>query len=76
MNNTIITAIFVSLLFILFKIIESRFIEKNDKPMKELIRDTLIVSISTLIAVYSIENLYVSSVIETSTNAFVGKPDF
>lgn len=75
MNNIIITTVFVSLLFILFKLIETRFIQKSDKSLKELIRDTLIVAISSLIALYSIEQFY-TSVEDTSTNAFIGTPDF
>tara|TARA_B110001450_G_C17623991_1_gene482392 strand:+ start:89 stop:316 length:228 start_codon:yes stop_codon:yes gene_type:complete len=75
MNNTIIIAIFVSLLYFLLKMLEARFIQKEEKQLKDLIKDTVIVAISSVVAVYSVEQFYTPS-IERGTDAFIGKPEF
>ena len=48
MNNIFIIATVISFIFLIIKIIELRFIEKEQKPLKLLIKDTLLVYFSVI----------------------------
>jgi len=49
MDNIFIIAGIVSIVFFLAKFVEMRFIEKESKPLKLLVRDTLIVYVSVVL---------------------------
>ena len=48
MENIFIIAAVISFIFLIIKFIEMRFVEKESKPLKLLIRDTLVVYISVI----------------------------
>jgi hypothetical protein len=48
MNNIFIIATIISIVFLIVKFIEMRFIEKESKPFKLLIRDALLVYFSVI----------------------------
>jgi len=48
MNNIFIIATAISIIFLILKFIEMRFIEKESKPLKLLIRDTIVVYFSVV----------------------------
>ena len=50
-------ALIIAIVFLVVKFIEMRFIEKENKPLKLLIRDTLLVYISVVIGYYILEQL-------------------
>ena len=79
MDNIFIIAAIISVIFIIAKFIEMRFIEKENKPLKELIKDTLIVYISVLSGFYLLDHLspLMESVGHDSVPAvFTGNPEF
>ena len=47
MNNIFIIAVFISIVFLIIKFIETKMIEKDNKPLKLLIRDTILVYFTT-----------------------------
>lgn len=57
MNNIFINATVVSIIYILIKIVEIKFIEKEEIHIKLLIRDTLILFFSIIAGYYLIEQL-------------------
>jgi len=57
MNNIFIIAGVISITFIISKFIEMRFIEKENKPLKILIRDALLVYFSVIIGDFVLEQL-------------------
>ena len=57
MKNIFIIAAVISITFLLAKFIEMRFIEKETKPLKELIRDALLVYFSVIMANFIIEQI-------------------
>lgn len=57
MNNLFIIAFLVTLFFFIFKIIEMKYLEKNWKPMKVLVRDAFVVFICSIIATFIFFNL-------------------
>jgi len=57
MDNIFIIAAIVSIIFLISKFIEMRFIEKENKPLKLLIRDTLLVYCSVISGYVIMEQL-------------------
>jgi len=91
MSNTtkFLNAGAVAIIFFILKFIEMRFIEKENKPLKELIKDSVIVYICVLSGHYILEQLSpiiqdgggfgTENIILSTTNTpgvFTGNPDF
>ena len=75
-NNNIIVPLAISIVYLLSKFIEMKFIIKENKPLKELFRDTLIVYISSAVGMYGMEQLDTSIVASKNASVFTGNPDF
>jgi hypothetical protein len=80
MNNIFIIAAAISIIFLLLKFLEMRFIEKENKPIKLLFRDALLVYFSVLIGYFILEQLKATSQSggdgATSTPVFTDNPGF
>jgi hypothetical protein len=77
-NNIFIVAGLISFVFFVCKFIEMRFIDKESKPLKMLVRDTLLVYFSVLIGNFVLDQLK-PAIQEGSGVApavFTGNPDF
>jgi hypothetical protein len=57
MDNIFIIAGVISIVFLISKFIEMRFIEKENKPLKLLIRDSLLVYFSVVSGYFILEQL-------------------
>ena len=67
MNNSIfIIAIAISSVYLIFRFIEMRMIIKQNKPLKELFRDTLLVYLSVLLGSFILDQI--SPLKDTLTN--------
>jgi hypothetical protein len=76
-NSVFLQAGIISVLYLLAKFIEMRFVLKENKPIKLLMRDTVIVYISSIIGLYIIEQFLLQG--ETSKavpQAFIDNPNF
>ena len=56
-TNIFIIATIISITFLVVKFLEMRYIEKESKPLKVLIRDTLVVYFSVIISYFIIDQL-------------------
>lgn len=78
MNNSIfIIAIAISSVYLIFRFIEMRMIIKQNKPLKELFRDTLLVYLSVLLGSFILDQI--SPLKDTLTNSpevFTNDPSF
>ena len=77
MENIFVTATIISVVFLVSKFIEMRFIEKESKPLKILIRDALVVYISVIFGDFIIRQ--VNPVIHSAakvTPVFTDNPGF
>ena len=52
MENLFLIAMFTTLLFFAIKLLEMKYLEKEMKPIKFIVRDGLIVFVSTILASY------------------------
>lgn len=57
MTNIFLVAFVISIIFLVVKFLEMRFVEKESKPLKFLIRDALLVYFSVIIANFIIEQI-------------------
>jgi hypothetical protein len=55
--NTFVIAGIISFVFLIIKFIEMRFIDKESKPLKLLIRDALLVYFSVVVGLFVIDQL-------------------
>ena len=57
MRNIFVVAAIISITFLLAKFLEMRYIEKESKPLKLLIRDAFLVYFSVIIANFVIDQI-------------------
>ena len=77
MEKYIIHSGIISFIYLLMKFVEMRITKNEAKPMKELIRDTVIVYLSAIIGLYIIgEFMPTTNVVKTVTNVFTDIPSF
>ena len=80
MDNIFIIAAVISIIFLISKFIEMRFIEKENKPLKLLIRDALLVYFSVISGYFILQQL--KPIIQNSgdnliaTQVFTNNPEF
>jgi hypothetical protein len=55
--NVFVIAAIISVIYLLMKFVEMRLIEKENKPLKLLIRDALVVYFSVIIGYFIIDQL-------------------
>lgn len=77
MNNIFVVSAVISVIFLIAQFIEMRFIEKDNKPLKILIRDALLVYFS-VISGYFILNQIEPTLNDSSkiTPIFTDNPGF
>ena len=76
MENIFTYSLLISLSFIIIKFIETKIILKNnEQSIKHLIKDSIIVYLSSFIGLYVVEQLN-PGIIKTEPGAFTEKPGF
>jgi hypothetical protein len=82
MDNIFIIAAVIAFIFLLAKFIEMRFVDKDNKPLKLLVRDALLVYISVVCGYFIIEQLNPVAVTiaggggANATPVFTDNPEF
>lgn len=75
-KNNFLIALFISIIYLVFKFLEMRYILKKDIPLKLLFRDTLLVYVSSVIGLFILEQINDTVVRKKPTTAFTDSPDF
>lgn len=82
MDNIFITAGVVSIIFLLAKFVEMRFFDKENKPLKLLIRDALLVYVSVVCGYFVLDQLKPimktggGILVTPNPQIFTGNPEF
>jgi len=78
MKNIFIISLIISFVFLLFKFIEMRFINKENKSLKPLVRETAFVFISSIVSFFLVEQFTpaIDNLKIDTPNVFVGEPLF
>jgi len=74
----------VAVIYTIIRFIEMRFILKENKPLKDIIRDTIVVYISTLAGIFIINQVNplrnmastVTGAVRNKPGAFIDEPQF
>lgn len=80
-NNLIIVGAVIAIIYFIIKFLEMRFIEtESQKTMKILIRDTIVVCVSSIAGIYVLQQFKIldkaDSSVMSSPAVFVGTPEF
>lgn len=76
MDNYFVTGGIVAIVYALFKFAEMRLVLKENKPIKDLVRDTVLVYLSSVVALFVSDQLTPAVVGKNQASAFLGKPEF
>jgi hypothetical protein len=79
MDNIFLVAGIISIIFFVAKFLEMRYVEKESKPLKILIRDALVVYVSVVAGMFILEQLtpvIKETIVPTSPIAFTDNPPF
>ena len=76
MDNIFVVAGIVALIFLIVKFIEMRFVEKESKPLKFLIRDALLVYFSVILGNFIFVQVTPLGESSRATPVFTGNPEF
>jgi hypothetical protein len=77
MDNIFINSLIISFIFLFIRLLEMRFIIKQNKPFKELFREMLTVYVSIVLGYYLIDQVMPNKNISyEATRAFIGSPEF
>jgi TctA family transporter len=76
MDNIFVVAGIIAFIFLIVKFIEMRFVEKESKPLKYLIRDALLVYFSVLLGNFVFEQVSPIGEVNRATPVFTGNPEF
>ena len=76
MDNYFFTGGIIAIVFALFKFAEMRLVLKENKPVKDLVRDTVLVYLSSVVALFVGDQLTPAVVGKGQASAFLGKPEF
>jgi hypothetical protein len=79
MSNIFLVAAFISVLFFIGKFLEMRYVDKEAKPLKLLIRDSLLVYVSVVLGYFIVDQLnpvLSETITPTVPLAFTDNPPF
>ena len=79
MDNIFLVAGIISVIFFVAKFLEMRYVEKESKPLKILIRDSLVVYVCVVAGMFILEQLtpvIKETIVPTSPIAFTDNPPF
>ena len=79
MTNNFLFAFILGIIYLLFKFIDMRYIKKENKPLKDLFKDTLLVFIAATLCLIILEQFNLNELIgniKAVPSVFVSNPDF
>jgi len=79
MSSLVITSAIISVIYFFMKFFEMRFILKENKPLKQLVIDSLIVFISSSLTILLLQQFDLEQIVGITKevpSAFINKPDF
>ena len=74
--SSFVTGIAVATAYLIFKFIEMRLILKENKPLKILVRDTLLVYLSVILGNFIMEQIGGNNMMTKIPQVFTNDPNF
>ena len=79
MTNNLLVSLAVSVIYLLFRLFDNKYISKNDKSVRELVREFTTVGVSVISALFLVTKFNIGSKdvnVNKSPNVFVDQPQF
>tara|TARA_B100001063_G_scaffold244151_3_gene276287 strand:- start:1151 stop:1381 length:231 start_codon:yes stop_codon:yes gene_type:complete len=76
MDSSFMIALSVSIIYIIFKIIENKIMEQKQKPLKPIFKDSVIVFLSTISGIFIYNQVSTPQTGGISSQVFVDNPQF
>jgi len=77
--NFILPSLAISIIFMIYEIIDMKYITKEEKSFKNITKDSLIVFLCSMVSMFGLEQLNINEIIgnsKESLSAFTNEPDF
>jgi hypothetical protein len=77
--NFILPSLAISIIFMIYKIIDMKYITKEENTLKNVTKDSLIVFLCSMVSLFALEQLNINEIIgnsKESLSAFTNEPDF
>lgn len=77
--NFILPSLAISIIFMIYKIIDMKYITKEENSFKNITKDSLIVFLCSMVSMFGLEQLNINEIIgnsKESLSAFTNEPDF
>lgn len=77
--NFILPSLAISIIFMIYKIIDMKYITKEENTLKNITKDSLIVFLCSMVSMFGLEQLNINELIgnsKESLSAFTNEPDF
>jgi len=77
--NFILPSLAISIIFMIYKIIDMKYITKEENTLKNVTKDSLIVFLCSMLSLFALEQLNINEIIgnsKESLSAFTNEPDF
>ena len=75
-NSIFVAGVAVAVIYLIFRFIEMRFILKENKPLKLLARDTLLVYLSVLLGNFIMVQIGGIDIVSKVPQVFTNTPEF
>ena len=79
MTNNLLISLIISIIYLLFKFFDMRFIKKENLPIKNLVLDSCLVFISSLLTFFLFNQFNLNEILSNESaapEAFVDTPNF
>lgn len=76
MTNYIVHGGIIAFIYFLLSFLRDKYIVKQEKPIKSLVTDSVVVFTSTILGLFSIDKLDKGVLKKSAPTAFLGKPEF
>jgi hypothetical protein len=80
MTNNLLISTIISIVYLLFKFFDMRFIKKQNLPIKDLILDSCVVFVSSLLTFFLFDQFNLNDILSgesaSAPEAFVDTPNF
>ena len=74
--NIYIYSLSISITFIILKLINNKYVEKKNKPIKPILKDSILIFIISIIINYIYINFIKNNIKSSDVTVFTDKPEF
>tara|TARA_B110000908_G_scaffold142859_1_gene171390 strand:+ start:408 stop:635 length:228 start_codon:yes stop_codon:yes gene_type:complete len=74
--NIYIFSLLLSFIFIILKILINKYVEKKNKPIKPILKDSILIFLISIVSNYIYINFIQNNLESPEVNVFTDKPEF